>query len=106
MVSQGAHSAKKFIVDHYDGSDTLTVKLTEPQQKWLRGLFTKVTCYVTSEQELRDLIAKARTVGVDVREIVDSGKTEFHGVPTLTCAAFGPDYADILDPITGKLPLL
>lgn len=107
MVSQGSHAVMKFIVDQYlKGSDSFTVNLTEPEKQWLSGLFTKVTCSVSSEQELLDLIAKAKTANVKVKEIIDAGKTEFKGVPTLTCAAFGPDYCDVLDPITGHLPLL
>jgi len=38
--------------------------------------------------------------------ITDSGKTEFHGQPTRTCLAIGPDVADKIDPITGQLELL
>jgi PTH2 family peptidyl-tRNA hydrolase len=38
--------------------------------------------------------------------IVDAGTTEFHGVPTKTCCAVGPAWADAVDAITGGLPLL
>jgi peptidyl-tRNA hydrolase len=43
---------------------------------------------------------------VQVYQIVDNGLTEFKGMKTLTCAAFGPDYAEVLDEITGHLKLI
>ncbi len=35
----------------------------------------------------------------------DEGATEFAGVPTVTALAVGPDYSDLLDPVTGWLDL-
>jgi PTH2 family peptidyl-tRNA hydrolase len=37
--------------------------------------------------------------------IQDSGRTEFHGQPTLTACAIGPDLAERIDEITGDLTL-
>ena len=67
------------------------------------GSFTKIVLGCDSESELRDLVLKAHVNDVAAYEIVDSGKTEFHGVPTLTCVAFGPDDAELIDRITGHL---
>jgi hypothetical protein len=36
---------------------------------------------------------------------IDSGKTEFHGVPIRTCLAIGLDDAEKIDEITGSLQL-
>lgn len=82
------------------------VTLSDVELEWLHKSFAKIVVYVNSEQELLDLIAKGKEAGIVVHEVIDSGATEFHGVPTLTCAAFGPDKAEKLDAITGKLPLL
>lgn len=106
IAAQVAHAAMKFLVDGYDRSGNLHVAFSPVQDNWLLGQFAKVVVYVESEQALLDLIEKAKELGVDCRPIVDAGRTEFHGVPTLTCAAFGPDEAEKLDPITGLLPLL
>ncbi len=38
--------------------------------------------------------------------ITDAGRTEFHGEPTNTTLAIGPDYSEKIDKITGGLPLL
>ncbi len=69
------------------------------------GKFTKVSVYVNSEQELLEIYNKAKDQGILCSLITDSGLTEFHGVPTITCCAIGPDYSEILDPITGHLKL-
>lgn len=107
MVAQGAHASMKFLVDDLDpAAAAMYRKLSEPEKAWLRGAFAKVTVYVNSEQELLDLLAKAEASGVTAKKIIDAGRTEFKGIPTLTCAAFGPDYVEILDPLTGHLPLL
>ena len=66
----------------------------------------KVVVYVNSEQELLDVFHKARSANILSTLITDNGKTEFHGVLTKTAVAIGPDYAYIIDPITGHLPLL
>lgn len=76
------------------------------QQIWLTGSFAKVCCRVDSEQELMSIHDKAIEAGLEVHLIVDSGKTEFHGHPTRTCLAIGPDDNDKIDAITGTLQLL
>jgi len=67
--------------------------------------FRKVTVKVTSEDELMAVYAKAREAGLAVNLITDRGLTEFGGVPTRTCLAVGPDYDDLIDPVTGDLEL-
>lgn len=105
--AQVAHAAMKFLADAIDESVPAVIRKFTPAEKaWLGGSFAKVVVYVESEQELRDLIEEAKRRGVEVNAIVDAGRTEFHGVPTLTCAAFGPDETDRLDQITGQLKLL
>ena len=60
-----------------------------------------------SEEELNDIIAVALAADLLVGPpIIDNGHTEFHGIPTLTCVAIGPDTDEALDPVTGHLRLL
>jgi PTH2 family peptidyl-tRNA hydrolase len=61
---------------------------------------------VDSEEELMQIHDKAVEAGLEVHLITDSGRTEFHGQPTRTCLAIGPDEADKIDAITGHLELL
>jgi peptidyl-tRNA hydrolase len=41
----------------------------------------------------------------EVHLITDRGLTELGGVPTRTCLAVGPDYDDLIHPVTGDLDL-
>ncbi len=49
---------------------------------------------------------QAISAGLQVHLITDSGKTEFHGQPTRTCLAIGPDESSRIDTVTGHLELL
>ena len=49
---------------------------------------------------------RAPQAGLEGHLITDSGKTEFHGEPTNTCLAIGPDESWKNDQITGHLQLL
>ena len=105
--AQCGHAAELFLIEGYTpGSDTLTVHLTPPMIAWLGNMITKAVVSVNSEQELLDLIEQGKRAGIDVRSVTDAGVTEFHGVPTLTCAAFGPDDVQKINHVTGHLPLL
>lgn len=107
IAGQVGHAAMMFLIKKATvEGHKLTAELDARQKEWLTDSFTKIVPYVNSESELRDLIQKARDSGVTVHECIDNGLTEFGGVLTLTCAAFGPDLPEVLDPITGHLPLL
>lgn len=108
MVAQGGHSVLQFICHANKSTDPsqMIVPLTEPEIIWFSNFFPKIAVSCASENELMFLMEKAKQAGVKVYPIIDNGVTEFKGVKTLTCAAFGPDYIDVLDPITGKQPLL
>ena len=106
MVAQGGHAAMKFLVDNNtsDSPTVLHVELNPAEAQWLFGeAFTKVVLGCDSEDELRELIMKAELHGVESCLIVDSGKTEFNGVATLTCASFGPANVEDIDKVTGHL---
>lgn len=77
-----------------------------PVQAWLTGSFVKVCLGVGSEEELEELLAKARNAGLLSSRIVDEGRTVFNGTPTLTCGAIGPAWGDEINAITGHLRLL
>lgn len=109
MIAQGSHASMKFLVDNNESnrSDELLIKLSPAEAIWLfSGAFTKICVSVDSEEELEQLILSAELKEIEVHRIIDAGRTEFNGVPTLTCAAFGPDFVDELDKITGHLKLL
>ncbi len=110
MIAQGAHASMKVLLDRGVASEdasTFSMTMTPAMVSWIvTGRFAKVCVGVQSEAELDDIVTRARAAGVPVALIVDSGKTEFHGVPTKTCCAVGPAWADEVDAITGALTLL
>jgi peptidyl-tRNA hydrolase, PTH2 family len=107
MIAQGAHASLKVLLDRGATHErSLSIQLTEAMAAWVSGRFTKVCVSVDSEAALDDIAARAAAAGVPCAVIVDAGHTEFHGVPTRTCCAVGPAWADEVDAITGALPLL
>lgn len=107
QMAQAAHASMSFLCRRLQTSGTLSLAdFTDAQQAWLTGSFAKVCCRVNSEEELMTIFEKAKAAGLEVHLITDSGKTEFHGQPTRTCLAIGPDDATAIDPITGHLELL
>lgn len=108
MCAQVAHASMKFLTDNNEAErgDEMVVKLSPVEAEWLTGSFTKVVVSVDSQDALEDLMLRAQLEGVECHHIIDAGKTEFNGVPTLTCAAFGPCESHILDKLTGNLKLI
>lgn len=108
LAAQVAHAAMKFIIDNNESDrvDELTVKLTESEASWLTNGFTKIVVGVDSEEALQDLIFRAQLLDIEVHPVIDSGRTEFKGTPTLTCAAFGPCPSELIDQVTGNLDLM
>ena len=107
QIAQGAHASMSFLCRKLQENDVIAIRnFSETQQAWLMGSFAKVCVRVNSEEALMEIYEKAVAAGLEVHLITDSGKTEFHGRPTRTCLAIGPDDADRIDPITGDLELL
>jgi len=112
--AQAAHASMKVLLDLMTGGESMLnhtrrsilLRKGSPLSQWLDGQFTKVVVYVNSEEELFMLRAMAEAEGLRHALITDAGKTEFHGEPTNTALALGPDYSEKIDKITGGLPLL
>ncbi len=107
QIAQGAHASMSFMCRLLQKKDTVEFDdFTEAQRAWLTGVFAKVGCRVDSEEQLLEIYHKALEAGLEVHLITDCGKTEFHGEPTNTCLAIGPDETDNIDAVTGHLQLL
>lgn len=78
---------------------------TSPLTDWFDAGVAKICLYVDSEEALLGLARRGREAGFAVSLICDAGHTEFHGEPTYTCLAFEPLPAELIDPLTGELPL-
>lgn len=77
----------------------------KPAREWMRSSFAKVCVRVENEQELRAIYQQAVAAGLYAQLIIDSGRTEFNGVPTPTAVAIGPDEVGKIDAITRELKL-
>lgn len=119
-IAQGAHAAMKVILDKASvvkiakGSKLLAdewmwqlqINEKEPIYNWLMGGFTKIVVSVDSLEELEALETKAMKAGILTAKVLDEGRTEFHGIRTITALAIGPEWANKIDPITQHLKLL
>lgn len=119
MIAQGAHASiawltKRLVRSEQGGvlqditdTDFYLAALRPHEQRWLEdGLCTKICVRVDSEQDLLFIHHRAQEDGITSSLIQDAGLTEFGGVPTYTCCALGPDYAEKIDWITGNMRLL
>ncbi len=91
--------------DYMSGASTNPVytSFSEAEKAWLKGSFAKIALAVDSEEQLRELVKKAHELVIEAHICTDAGKTEFGGVPTVTCAAIGPATSYLIDRITGHL---
>lgn len=96
----------KKIINNNVAELSLSLNIEDPTYYWLNTNFKKICVYVNSESELDDVAAKAADSDIIHTMIIDSGLTEFKGVPTKTVLAVGPNLSDKIDLITGHLPLL
>jgi PTH2 family peptidyl-tRNA hydrolase len=106
-VAQGSHASLGaiFSIGRMEG-DNFVIPLTDPFVKaWLVGRFTKITLYVETDEDLVLIHNQARLAGLPTALITDSGLTEFNGVPTLTAVGIGPANPELINKITGHLPL-
>lgn len=95
-IAQGAHASMITLLDNGD----------DPRMKaWLSGHFTKVALSVPDESEMLRIYDEAGEAGMIRSLVTDSGFTMFHGVPTRTVVAIGPDLRDRVDALCGHLKL-
>lgn len=113
-IAQGSHASMKVFFDlfSYKGINEdskpphkYELNVNDIMKQWMDGIFTKIVVYVNSLEEINELAEKAKTLDTPFAIITDCGKTEFGGVPTITAMAIGPDDVDIINSITGHLPL-
>ena len=114
IAAQASHASMAFLTRNLEfdprseclGKRGARTLVSDVEIDWLVSSPAKIVVGVESEEALLELIEHATEVGIAVWPIVDNGRTEFGGVPTLTCAAFGPDLSDKLNAVTGHLPLI
>lgn len=73
--------------------------------RWLNEGQCKVVVKVSSEEDLNEIQRKADQLGLVSAIIHDKGLTQVEP-DTATCVGIGPAPAELVDKITGTLPLL
>lgn len=126
MVAQGSHaslgallgiSETRSRIDSDDNEvlfpETISIELADGSavRQWLKGPFVKICVSPPKdgrdqEKDLKDLEELCKVNHIPYALITDAGKTEFNGVPTITCIGIGPDWSDKIDALTGEYPLL
>lgn len=109
MVAQGSHASVGAVLkmQYQRAIDPKAVGWDwDAFDEWIEGQFSKICVSVDSEHELMEIKHRAEMADLPVKLIIDSGRTEFHGVATKTCLAIGPAWADEVDKVTGGLKLL
>lgn len=101
-AAQVAHASMMFLVERIKQP---VITFSTAELEWINGIFTKVVLSVDSEQALLEVYKAAMEAGLVCHLVTDVGKTEFHGIPTHTCLAIGPDKPERIDPITRDLKL-
>lgn len=111
-VAQGSHASMAFIanrlwkVNEDENGTRFSMILKPVEVEWLyNGRFTKICLAANSREELVALHEKALAADLESHLITDSGMTVFHGVPTDTAIAIGPDDPEKIDAITKGLKL-
>jgi len=94
-------------VSHAAVSCTLLTKKNKPEwfAKWQREGAKKVVVKVETLGEFFPLKEKAEKLGITVNVVTDAGHTE---IPegTQTVLGIGPAPSNLIDQVTGELPLL
>jgi PTH2 family peptidyl-tRNA hydrolase len=107
-IAQGSHASMEFLLHQVRDSLSnnrldVSITLTETEKAWILMGMAKVCLRVNSDEELLRHHEKARAAGLKSYLIQDNGRTEFHGRPTFTACAIGPDEVEKIDAITGDL---
>lgn len=110
-IAQGGHGFTNWLLmEAIRSYETKTpFHFTEEQFAWVaNGRVTKIVLQADSESHLEQIYESAKEAGLYAHLVIDSGLTEFNGVPTKTVVSIGPDFASKIDKITGpqgKFPL-
>ena len=106
-AAQVAHASLDVFTSRSTIKDgVMSIKLSDADIAWLSNGYTKINLGVSSEEDLLLAYKLALESGIPCSIIIDSGKTEFHGVPTKTTCAIGPFDSDQIDKITGPAGLV
>lgn len=109
LAAQVAHASLNSFLSSTEViiGDEYEFKLGADALEWMtNGSHTKVCVKCDSEDEMLDIYNRLVTDGIPCAKIIDSGRTVFNGVPTLTAIGVGPAPKATIDQYTSHLKLL
>jgi PTH2 family peptidyl-tRNA hydrolase len=101
IAAQCCHAAVKA----YSALQNSGKEACDALEKWEWEGSRKVVVKVSSEEELVDMIKKAKAKGLYATSIRDAGKTQI-AAGSMTVGVIGPANQDAIDEISGHLKLL
>jgi PTH2 family peptidyl-tRNA hydrolase len=108
-IAQGAHASMAWLTRRIGQQASKAgyhaIMLSPAERTWLTGSFAKIVVQVPGLDELLEVQEAAEKAGLTAELITDAGRTEFGGALTVTALGIGPDYADLIDPVTRDLRL-
>lgn len=99
LAAQACHASLSAYVNAQMRSDNRWVV------RWRGNNYAKIVVSVAGEGALLEAHAQALQKSIPHALIKDAGLTEF-SEPTLTALGLGPFWSDVIDEVTGNLPLL
>lgn len=112
QIAQACHASMKIFFDRMEkfssseGTYYKTDTFSDIMVNWIEGVFTKIVLGCDSLDDIKDLEQKANMLKIPYAVITDSGKTEFNGIPTVTCIALGPHDPEVLEKLTQSYSLM
>ncbi len=112
-IAQGSHASMDFLIEAIRSQikvpsgtqENVDLSLSAKEVYWMLHGMAKICLQVASEEELLHYHTLALASGIKSHLIRDSGRTEFHGVPTYTACAIGPDEVELIDNVCSPLSL-
>lgn len=102
MASQVAHAAVNCALM---GNNSLLYNKDSIMMQWMLGGTKKVVLKCKSLDELEAIEEAALASGLTCSKVRDAGHTQLEP-HTVTCLGIGPGTPDVVDKVTGHLPLL
>ena len=97
LAAQVAAASVKFLIENNESErgNQVFVNLSNNEALWLTGSFFQEVVGADSEDQLHDILMRAKFMGIEAHTSVKNDR--------LTCVALGPDESGILERLVHKL---
>ena len=109
-IAQGAHASMGFLTTRIlrtlDSCNSPYAYMHDHERYWIKNGHRKIGCKVDTLEDIMEIKRLCDEAKIECHVVEDHGITEFHGVQTVTAVAIGPDYDELIDPITAAIKSL